>query len=162
MANIEAIPAALGLLLRVKGMSQKELAERSGMREEQVSRYLGGKVPNLGVRQLFRLLEALEVDLATFHFALEAVMHLEEVVDPRQPQDRRRLNRRVWRFLLAEMTPEPSDDPPGDGDPGRMVLRLLGELENAGEDVAAVRRGLMELLAVVGRGEDGGGDGDGS
>lgn len=158
MANIEAIPAALGLLLRVKGLSQKELAERSGMREEQVSRYLGGKVPNLGVRQLFRFLEALEVDLATFHFALEAVMHLEEVVDPRQPEDRRRLNRRVWRFLLAEMTPQATGGTE-DGDPGRMVLRLLGELENAGEDVAAVRRGLMELLAVVGQGADDGGDG---
>lgn len=156
MANIEAVPAALGLLLRLRNLSQKELAERSGMREEQISRYLSGKVANPGVRQLFRLLGALEVDLTTFGFVVEAVRQVQGVVELRRPEDRRRLNRRVWRALLESVAPP---DGHAEAPPAERILRLLGEVENAGDEVATVRRGLVELLAAGDDGPDGGAEG---
>ena len=67
MPAFQSLPDALAILLRVRRMSQKELAERSGLTPSQVSHYLDGDVaPSL--RNLARLLEGLGATV--FDYAL--------------------------------------------------------------------------------------------
>lgn len=74
----------LGLTLTVlrlyRGLSQGELAERSGIRSNQISRYETGQVlPQL--QQLGRILDGLSVDLAELLLALDAVSRLARHLD---------------------------------------------------------------------------------
>lgn len=78
------------LILRVlRGMSQAELAGEAGIRSSQVSRYETGQVqPQL--RQLERLLDALEVELPEMLFALlhvERLVRVLESADSRTPAE---------------------------------------------------------------------------
>ena len=67
MPAFESLPDALAILLRVRGMSQKELALRTGLTPSQLSHYLDGAVaPSL--RNLARLLDGLDATL--FDYAL--------------------------------------------------------------------------------------------
>jgi len=67
---------ALVVLRMLRRLSQAELANRAGIRPNQVSRYETGAVqPQLN--QLTRLLEALQVDLTDFVFALASVQRLQ-------------------------------------------------------------------------------------
>lgn len=67
MPVFESLPDALAILLRVRGMTQKELAQRSGLTPSQLSHYLDGDVvPSL--RNLSRLLDGLGATL--FDYAL--------------------------------------------------------------------------------------------
>lgn len=67
MPSFESLPDALAILLRVRGISQKELAQRTGLTPSQLSHYLDGDVvPSL--RNLSRLLDGLGATL--FDYAL--------------------------------------------------------------------------------------------
>lgn len=67
MPAFQSLPDAIAILLRVRRMSQKDLAERSGLTPSQVSHYLDGDVaPSL--RNLSRLLDGLGATI--FDYAL--------------------------------------------------------------------------------------------
>lgn len=75
MPAFEGLPDALAILLRVRKMSQKELAERTGLTPSQISHYLDGDVaPSL--RNLGRLLDGLGATL--FDYALAETTAAEE------------------------------------------------------------------------------------
>jgi transcriptional regulator with XRE-family HTH domain len=87
MPAFESLPEALAILLRVRGMSQKELARRTGLTPSQLSHYLDGDVaPSL--RNLSRLLDGLGATL--FDFALAEATAAEQAgrfAHPRQAAD---------------------------------------------------------------------------
>lgn len=69
MAMFDRLGETITVLRMLRGLSQTELAERSGIQPNQLSRYEKGTVqPQLG--QLERILRALDVGLAEFAFSL--------------------------------------------------------------------------------------------
>jgi len=73
MGMFDRLGETFVVLRLLRGLSQAELASRAGIRPNQISRYETGQVlPQLG--QLERVLEALEVGLPEFLFAMA---HLE-------------------------------------------------------------------------------------
>lgn len=87
MPAFDALPDAIAILLRVRGMSQKELARRSGLTPSQLSHYLDGDVaPSL--RNLARLLDGLDATL--FDYALAEATAAEQAgrfARPREEAD---------------------------------------------------------------------------
>lgn len=87
MPAFESLPDALAILLRVRGMSQKDLARRTGLTPSQLSHYLDGDVaPSL--RNLSRLLDGLGATL--FDYALAEATAAEQAgrfARPREAAD---------------------------------------------------------------------------
>lgn len=87
MPAFQSLPDALAILLRVRGMTQKELARKSGLTPSQLSHYLDGDVaPSL--RNLARLLDGLDATL--FDYALAEATAAEQAgrfAHPREEAD---------------------------------------------------------------------------
>ena len=72
--------STLQLLRTLRGLNQSELAEASGVRPNEVSRYESGQVqPQLA--QLERLLTGLEVPLVVFIYTLMVVTEVQGVLE---------------------------------------------------------------------------------
>jgi transcriptional regulator with XRE-family HTH domain len=78
--HFEHLGLALTVLRLYRGLSQAELAERAGIRSNQISRYETGQVlPQL--QQLGRILGGLRVDLAELLLALDMLGRLARHLD---------------------------------------------------------------------------------
>lgn len=78
-AYIEKVGITIQVLRLLRGISQAELARRSGIRPNQVSRYETGQVlPQWA--QLAKMLDALELDLGDFVFATRLLIQLDRVL----------------------------------------------------------------------------------
>lgn len=84
MPAFQSLPDALAILLRVRGMTQKELARRTGLTPSQLSHYLDGDVaPSL--RNLSRLLDGLGATL--FDYALAEATAAEQAARFAHPRE---------------------------------------------------------------------------
>ena len=129
MGMIKALPLALAVVLRQRGISQTELAQRAGMSKTQISRYLGGKVtPQF--QQLERLLAGLGIDEALFFTIVKRVREI-ELLTVERPGGRRRRggDPMLAMFLDLALGPPPEGgDGEGDGDaeaPSHPLRKLI-------------------------------------
>jgi len=83
MAIFDRLGETITVLRMLRRLSQTELAERSGIQSNQISRYEKGMVqPQLG--QLERILGALDVGLAEFFFALHHLDRTARLLEERE------------------------------------------------------------------------------
>lgn len=77
---LEQVGVTIQVLRLMRDLSQVELAERAGIRPNQVSRYETGQdLPQLA--QLAKILDALDLDFGEFVFAMRVLLHLGRRID---------------------------------------------------------------------------------
>lgn len=151
MGMFERLGETITVLRILRGVSQAELADRCGIRANQISRYETGQVlPQLA--QLERLLDALEVGLPEFLFAMSHLERTARLLDDaerlpaetlvrdsvatywRQVTDLHlEMSRQVARVVRERMQgdgdgrPSEPSPPPGAGDGGSSGGALAAE-----------------------------------
>lgn len=86
MGTDEAIPVTIAFLLKACGVTQEELAKRSGVNKSQISKYLNGHaVPQLA--QILRISEGLGVRPVVFWSVLEKMKDLHRQLETRVTGD---------------------------------------------------------------------------
>lgn len=114
---IDTLPGTLAFLMHRRGISQAELARRTGMPKGQISRYVSGAVTPQFL-QLERLLAGLEVEPLLFFLAAEKVRELGLLTEHRAAGQRRRGGDPVFAALLHAALGDPSRNGGGDDDDG--------------------------------------------
>jgi transcriptional regulator with XRE-family HTH domain len=137
MGKIESVMAAVGLLMRLKGISQAELARRAGMSPSQLSRYLSGQTaPQF--QQITRLIDGLTVSGLAFWWTVYRVEKIERALLSKSGDE---VLQGVLRAIVA-----------GDGDhEGAAKMRRL--LDAARHSTAA-NQAILDVLADEARGDD--------
>lgn len=101
--------ATIALLMHWRGLKQTDLADRTGMSKGQVSRYLAGETtPQL--RQLFRIIDALDTDDLLFWYVFEQMRRIHRVVRPRLLGDPARLDDPLMEAVLGSVLGESKTD----------------------------------------------------
>lgn len=118
--------ATIALLMHWRGLKQTDLAERTGMSKGQVSRYLAGETtPQL--RQLFRIIDALDTDDLLFWYVFEQMRRIHRVVRPRLLGEAPRLDDPLLEAVLGSVLGDPtSGEPPSGGQPSDEPAGPLG------------------------------------
>jgi len=117
--------ATIALLMHWRGLKQTDLAELTGMSKGQVSRYLAGETtPQL--RQLFRIIDALDTDDLLFWYVFEQMRRIHRVVRPRLLGDPPRLDDPLLEAVLGSVLGDSKTAADGETPPLASPLSALG------------------------------------
>lgn len=128
--------AAVGLLMRLKRISQAELARRAGMSPSQLSRYLSGQTaPQF--QQITRLIDGLTVSDLAFWWTVSRVEEVERALVSKSGDE---VIQGVLRAILA-------------GDSGEGAAKMRRLLDAARHSTAA-NQAILDVLADEESGDD--------